>query len=255
MSRVIANGTTYYREQDRVILESVSNIVKAACTPFNAVEASIGYAKKHGRTPEYWREQWAAKGKEREQAGNDLHEEREYYLEGRGQDVFRGKVLPVRNKETWHDAIACGIRPPYGIYTEIALEHKTYYYAGRPDKLIIPSPYSMDIHIQDYKRIERLYTTSYQYKNGAHKMMKEPVSHLQDCNYNQYMCKESLYALMLEAMGFKIASIELIHYGPGINNDFKSPPEIVPLPYAKKEALMLATEYRKQYKQQLYDQT
>lgn len=54
-----------------------------------------------------------------------------------------------------------------------------------------------NIHILDYKSSKVLNYSSYKKPNGSHTMMKEPLSHLMDCNMSHYQMQLSLYQYML----------------------------------------------------------
>lgn len=62
------------------------------------------------------------------------------------------------------------------------------------------------VDIDDYKTNKEI-----ELENPFQKM-KEPISHLDDCNYNHYALQISLYAYMLEQKGYKIGTLSITHH-------------------------------------------
>lgn len=89
---------------------------------------------------------------------------------------------------------------PDGYYSELLLFHHDYKIAGTSDVVIIETDEqgSRWVTIDDFKT-SRVINTENRYDN-----MLYPVNHLQDCNHVHYNLQTSLYAYMLECMGFKV---------------------------------------------------
>ena len=73
-------------------------------------------------------------------------------------------------------------------------------------------------------------------KSYNNEMAKEPITHLPDCNYSSYCLQLSLYAYMLERMGYKIGELKLVHLtdigGTMVYN----------IPYMRKEVEMITND-------------
>lgn len=199
---------------------------------------------KAGRDKDYWLKQWDDTRTKSLVRGNTYHDLREEITNNRGTELFCGKPFRVRNKEMlvsiphkdWLD----------GVYTEELLWHHVYGIAGRADKIYLDTDKKDRhrlAHIEDYKTSKRIRFRSFIHPVTGPKMMKEPISHLEDCEATHYSLQLSLYALMLEYLGFAPGQRIIIHLPhvpemapPGA----KPPPPIYyPMPYLKKEVISM----------------
>ena len=189
---------------------SASQIVEKFTQPFNSLEVATRYAEKNGFTAEYWMDVWEKNKQDSLVRGNFIHDAQETSLHGRMIDIFGGKQVnvigdSVVETDPW-------ILRPDGVYTERKLWHHGYKIAGRSDKIILSTEnFVRYAHVEDYKSNKKLDKESYQFKNGSYKMMKPPLGHLMDCNFNHYQLQLSLYMFMLEYQGFKPGTIRIIH--------------------------------------------
>lgn len=82
------------------------------------------------------------------------------------------------------------------------------------------------------------------------RFMLDPVSHLEDCNYNHYALAESIYGVLLEDMfpTHKIGRISLTfieeHINPHLNEYTIT---TIPIPYLKLEAIAVLDSFNKKY--------
>lgn len=74
-----------------------------------------------------------------------------------------------------------------------------------------------DLFIQDYKTNKELKFESYRKPSGKYTMMKEPLSHLMDCNISHYQLQLSLYQYMVRRIypWLKPNHLTIIHVSNG----------------------------------------
>lgn len=225
---------------------SASQLVEKFTNPFETDKIAQQYAEKHGFTAEYWKKQWRAKNEKSKVRGNIIHDANETVLHGNMLDRFNGIEIPVLasvgEDVPW-------LERPDGIYTEAKLWHHGYHIAGRADKIILLSERGLiplgsttpkrHAHIEDYKTNERLNFKSYQFKNGNYKMLKPPVSYLQDCNWIHYCLQLSIYMFMLEYQGFIPGTMHIIHYPHPTEEQPNPTKQRYEVPYMKKEVVLM----------------
>ena len=93
----------------------------------------------------------------------------------------------------------------------------------------------------DYKTSKKINKRSYFNKVlKKNTMMKYPLGHLEDCNYNHYALQISLYAYMLENRNpeMNIQDLYIIHCTDSGENKIK-------VPYLRKEVESMIREYKK----------
>jgi hypothetical protein len=216
---ILSNG------REKVYL-SATQILKMVQKPFNAKERAIAYAKKHGNTPEYWLEQWENKKNYRCEVGNVKHRVNEL----RDNLMFGGSSPVLIDYSSLKD----------GLYTELKLWHHSWGIAGRTDRATIRTIYGVRyIDIDDYKTNEVFTTRGYQFRNGTHKMLLHPVSHLEDSKLSMYTLQVSLYTYMAESMGFVAGNRTLIHID---DNDEKV---VYKVPYLKDDIINILTHAKR----------
>ena len=68
------------------------------------------------------------------------------------------------------------------------------------------------------------------------RFLNEPLSYLEDCNYNDYCVQLSGYAYMAEKKyGIKVGKLAIINILNGFGNDIPTTFEIIPVPYMRYE--------------------
>ena len=90
------------------------------------------------------------------------------------------------------------------------------------------------------KKIET--TSFFDNKSKKSVMMKYPLNHLQDCNYNHYTLQLSTYAWMIQKLNpeFEIEDLVLVHFD---HNDNMT---IYHLPYLKEEVIKMLSHFKKE---------
>ena len=129
------------------------------------------------------------------------------------------------------------IGPYYRSFAEIIFWNKQYRVCGTSDRSILRcnTPNAI-LDVFDYKtNLERgIYYSSTKVKNNNQvKHYKnfyfDPISHLEECNYNHYALQLSIYAYMaMITYGVKIGRLGIIYIGV---KDGKYIPEYIPVPF------------------------
>lgn len=90
------------------------------------------------------------------------------------------------------------------------------------------------------KKIET--TSFFDNKSKKSVMMKYPLNHLQDCNYNHYTLQLSTYAWMIQQLNpeFIIEDLILVHF------DHEGNTTVYHLPYLKEDVIKMLTFYKKE---------
>lgn len=193
------------------------------------------FAYRHGQTKEYWLKEWEDNRQRALDRGNRLHNLREEIIRNRAFDVVGGIPFRVRNIGQYPENVKL-IDLPDGVYPEMKLWRHDYGIAGRADKIILDTepagywtvsppdqpnrqlPSDMYIpprriaHIQDYKTNRFIRMRSWMDKHGNRLMMKTPLEHLEDCDWNHYQLQLSIYQYMLEYHDFRPGERTLIHF-------------------------------------------
>ena len=137
------------------------------------------------------------------------------------------------------------------IYPECVLYSKKYGIAGTSDLVCSRTGVGGGIvDIKDYKTNdisfnsigEDFYTKQRKHYN---RYMKDPLGHLEECDYNKYALQLSIYAYMLEEeFGYKIGNLEVV------NMKWKSivKPSTFPITYMKEEVKLILDYWKKNYK-------
>jgi hypothetical protein len=244
---------TYY-DKTKLIYDSPTKILKSYKQPFNSKVIAKAYAKKHGKTPEYWLKEWKEKSTTALSRGTSIHNTKEEVTYGRGVEVINKSVKLVVNGALFETENLFDL--PDGVYPELNIWNVGWRIAGRPDKFVIETIEGKRyIDIYDYKTNGKIDKVSYIDEKGVRKMMKAPLSHLMDANYVHYTLQLSMYAYILETYGFIPRHLEIIHIPHPI--DFLGKPVqpadvLYPVPYLKDEVLTMLAHYDAKRKHQFY---
>jgi len=226
---------------------SATQIVEQFTEEFDAEERSEYMAWRYGNTPEYWKQKWRSGNQESLVRGSKLHtnKEREMYRKGFIQLNFTPHRLPF---PVLHPTTISYHALPDGIYPEIMLWRHDFKIAGKSDKVLIyseTSPVAMDYgaryaDVEDYKTNKAIRMHGWQNKDGSFRKMLAPLTHLDDCEFNDYALQLSIYQFMLEYFGFKPGRRRIIHFPHKIEG-FDRAPKPVPyeLPYLRDEVIAM----------------
>jgi len=118
---------------------------------------------------------------------------------------------------------------PDGFYPELMLWDDEWKMAGTADRIFIETILGERfVDIDDYKTNTSIEKKSFYVRGEGYQMMQYPVNHMMDCKHSYYHLQVSIYALMLERMGFTVRKVGYHHLNT--LND---------LPYLRDEAVAL----------------
>jgi hypothetical protein len=193
---------------------SVTTIVSSLKQPFDAEKVAKTYAEKHGHTPEYWVEKWDKKRNDSCERGSTYHKMKEDLVYNCGVDNKGGRLYTTINWEQKLRMNTSHSELPDGVYLELRIWLFRLGISGTIDKVYITTEgKTRYVDIEDYKTNEKIDTESHKFRDGNYKMMRSPVSHLMDCNFNHYQLQLSLYGYILEQFGYTVRSLTLRHQG------------------------------------------
>lgn len=212
------------KDGSKLELQSVSHVTHQFQEPFDEELVAERYAKKHGKTKEYWLDQWKYKSLKATTLGTQVHcfcecmsyvknnvpnlipQEFKYrYIEDKNW------LIPIHPKEEaglkfWNEF-------PNNLWYVLA-ETKVYTnkYAGTFDLLGYYKHPTDDtksgLVILDYKTNVSL---TKDYSRSQNKMLLPPFEDLWDESLSLYTLQLSAYQIPLEDMGFNIIGRRLIH--------------------------------------------
>jgi len=118
-----------------------------------------------------------------------------------------------------------------GVFAEVRLYNEQYEVAGTVDKIIKEGK---KVHIHDYKTNKKISREGFR---GA--TMKTPLQALPDCSYSLYTLQLSIYAWILEDLGYEIGDLAIIHIPD------RQTETIIPVQYRKDLVEKLLKHYAK----------
>lgn len=191
-------------DRPEIELTSVSKIIEMFKQPFDKEYWATRKAKERGITKEEILKEWDEKRDTSLERGTAHHKMREEEI------LKRVKVQTLNHGE---DKLAHDLRNlEAGIYPELIVYDLLHKAVGTADLVTIYDDKSFDL--EDYKTNKKLaFNSVLLYQDGERKpkKMKQPVSHLEDCNGMHYSLQLSLYAYMLEGFGYTCKKL-IIHH-------------------------------------------
>ena len=222
-------GHVYTDKEDGFKYKSVSGFLAGFKEEFDKKGISKNIALSTGVSQSSIIAEWDKKRDDAILHGNTIHKELEDY-------AMHGKCSNPMIAECAKEVEKI-IGPYYRSFAEIIFWNKKYRICGTSDRSVLRcnTPNAI-LDIFDYKtNLERgIYFSSSKYdKYGNYKHYKkfyfEPISHLEDCNYNHYALQLSTYAYMaMLTYGVKIGRLGLIFIRVV---DGKYIPEYIPVPF------------------------
>lgn len=158
--------------------------------------------------------EWKDKNSKSILKGLKLHKEKE-------QEILNQKFFLFENKKYNLAELFIEKNNKNSVYPELLIYDHHFKIAGQCDLILKDS--DNNITIIDYKTNEKIET-----KNPFQKM-KEPINHLEQCNFNTYCLQLSFYGYMLERKGFNIKDLYIMHI-PDLKEE-----TIIPCSYKKQE--------------------
>lgn len=178
--------------------------------------------------------------------GTLIHYEKEMSFYGRnkfdfGKYGFKDLVGDFEcRKDYYHLDLENGVYPEYLI--SLKSRDGLLRVSGQSDLVIRQGN---DLYIIDWKSNAKIDKTSYYDRSKkSHVMMKFPLNHLQDCNFNVYSLQLSLYAYMLQQIypELVVKGLKLVHIDHD-NNQHEYDCE-----YLKEDVEKMLKHYKKQLK-------
>jgi hypothetical protein len=208
-----------------------------------------------GKTPDEIIKIWENENKRAVNLGSFFHDERERQLLSHNTLGKSGKNIQIISpivkdgvKYAPEQLIGEGIYPEHLVYL------KSIGVCGQSDRIEVVNDY---VTVADYKTNKEIKTKGYVGKDGKTKKMLPPLSHLDECNYNDYALQLSIYMYIILKHNYKLKPHKLViehiifdkegddeNGYPIIKYDKSGQPivkEVVPyeLPYMKKEVVAM----------------
>lgn len=217
---------------------SATQLISKFHQKFDKREEATAYAEKYGHMPEYWITKWDKTTEIALIRGNTIHNAKEEFLYGRGFDRIHGKDFLVQNINLFPAYPYRSL--PDGCYPEMKLWRHDWGIAGRADKPTIETIGGIRyMHIEDYKTNKTIRKEGFIERDGSHRMMFPPLSHLEDCELTHYTLQLSLYQYMAEYFGFRPGDRRIIHFQHEIEGLGIPSPKIIELPYLRNEVILM----------------
>lgn len=212
-------------------LVSVTTLLKKYEPPKDWVKIATAYAKKNGKTAEYWLKVWEDNKNDAAERGTEYHASREDQFEEMqksGKKVFMNRLVDGVKFSTPLNKLKTGI------HSEIILYSEDYGVAGQSDVCeILPKKF---VSINDFKTSKKIeFESFYNWKTG-HEFMLYPLDKLHNCNGVKFELQTSAYMYFLELHGFKhkSLSVEMV----------KENNKIYPLRYLREEVIAMLDHYK-----------
>ncbi len=134
------------------------------------------------------------------------------------------------------------------MYSELIIYSNHWRIAGTCDKVMVRRKGGV-YDIKDYKtNLSKGIETYSKYGN----YMKEPIAHLEDCNYHHYAMQLTGYAYFLETeFDMKIGNLEIIYIPPTEMLSYK----VIPVPYMKADFASMLISKRKEVMEIINERT
>ena len=208
------------------MLKKVSEAFDEANISFNVAKSRVPKGSSYAvikREQDVVLKEWHTKRDDSCVYGTDIHEKLEYY--------FKTGLINPELKE-----VAEGVAKFIGNVGCMLQEVKLYSYdhriSGTTDICCQRTARGNVWNFYDYKTCDINYKSLT--KDGKHlnKFMLEPVSHIEDCNYNKYSLQLSMYAYLAElTYGIVVGDLAILE----ISKDFKL--KVVPCNYLRSDVM------------------
>jgi hypothetical protein len=180
---------------------SVTTLISSLKKPFDAkaVAARVTKNKKskwHGIEPKIIEQIWKNEADRATTLGTYYHNQREADLCSLASIEREGITVPVISPSGEHDGIRFAplqkLDP--GVYPEHMVYLKSTGICGQSDLVEVVNG---KVNIIDYKTNKEIKTEAFTNWEGITEKMLDPVSHLDDCNFNHYALQLSIYMYII----------------------------------------------------------
>jgi len=170
---------------------SVTTLLGKYKTAFDKDKHSRRVAEREGVSQEMILEMWRVDNKKATDRGTKIHKIMEKYIEQGEKNEDTSELL----YSSYDDTISNSIDRFNKVYSEILLHNNSFKIAGTADLIYDHGEY---FTIGDFKTNKR-----FNYSSNYNEHFKDPISHLQYCEHNNYALQMSMYAYMYEQMSNK----------------------------------------------------
>ena len=180
---------------------SVTTLISSLKKPFDAkaVAARVTKNKKskwHGIEPKIIEQIWKNEADRATTLGTYYHNQREADLCSLASIEREGITVPVISPSGEHEGIRFAplqkLDP--GVYPEHMVYLKSAGICGQSDLVEVVNG---KVNIIDYKTNKEIKTEAFTNWEGMSEKMLDPVSHLDDCNFNHYALQLSIYMYII----------------------------------------------------------
>jgi hypothetical protein len=247
-------------DSEKIDWISVTRLIHAFKEPFNtqvmAEACSKGKNPKYNKmTPQEIIDLWEKENKRAVAVGSWYHDQRERDLLSCNTITRQGRELEIINPlMDGNIKLAPSQQLVEGIYPEHLVYLKSAGVCGQSDRVEVVFDL---VDVFDYKTNKEIKMEGFKGKGGKTKKMLPPMSHLDDCNYNDYALQLSTYMyiilkhnhhlkpgkIQLDHVEFEVEKLDENGY-PIVSTDAMGDPlvkKVTPyeLPYLKKEVIAM----------------
>ena len=213
-----ANEHKYISTDERDLIDwiSVTRLIHYFKEPFDTIKMAEACSK--GKNPKYNKmtpediiKLWESENKRAVNLGSWYHDQREKDVLACNTITRKGKELTIINPlMEGMVKLAPDQQLTEGIYPEHLVYLKSAGVCGQADRIEVVDEY---IDVYDYKTNKEIKQQGFVNKGGKSKKMLGPLSHLDECNYNEYALQLStyMYILLKHNFNLKPGKIQLDH--------------------------------------------
>lgn len=218
-----------YTDKEGYKYVSVSDLVGMVEPDFPAHVIAKAVAKKEKVNTETVLQRWEDAKQEAINIGNEIHRALKEYRTGEVKNRYWLPMLMEVNK----------IFNKYdSTDSEKMVYSKRHLVAGTADIICYRNRKIADIY--DFKTNER---RGIQFQDKYNKYLKSPLEWLENCNYNIYCLKLSLYGRLMElSLGYRVGKLGLIYISPFNAVEY----ETYPVPYMRAEVDILLEHHARE---------
>lgn len=242
--KYIDSSHSYLNEKGEEYV-SVTKLLKTLEPYKDWTKIATTYAKKHKKKVEDVQAAWKEEGRKSIEKGIAYHNKMEDFYVHTGKFNIDGKTYNVVHTPIKDDIkMAIPLKLDNNIYPELIVYSHRYKVAGQADLVEIING---KIRITDYKTSKEIKMESYMNWKKEHEMLKPPVNHLMNCNFNLYSLQINIYMYLLKTHNpdLKVGDMYIKHVKE--NTDvFASEPykeELYKIPNLQKEAKQVLEYY------------
>jgi hypothetical protein len=202
MIKFIADTHSYssLEGEEQIDWVSVTRLIHHFKEPFDPIAVSIRCSKGKnpkykGKTPEEIRAIWDKENKRSVTLGSWFHDQREKQTLDCRTITRDGIELPIISPVMdGYVKYAPSQKLTDGVYPEHMVYLKSAGVCGQADRIEVVNGV---VEVHDYKTNKEIKFKGYEFFDGSVKKMKGPLSHLEDCEFNDYALQLSTYMYII----------------------------------------------------------